>query len=42
MSCLAPLLLLVLELNEVNFPTDEHLGISEGTSDLEADSLVKS
>ncbi|XP_009325181.1 PREDICTED: fibronectin type III domain-containing protein 4 [Pygoscelis adeliae] len=29
MSCQAALLLLVLELNEVNFPTDEHLSSSE-------------
>lgn len=42
MSCQAALLLLVLELNEVNFPTDEHLSSSEGTSDLQADALVKS
>lgn len=40
MSCQAALLLLVLELNEV--PTDEHLSSSEGTSDLQADALVKS
>ena len=30
MSCQAALLLLVLELNEVNFPIDEHLSSSEG------------
>lgn len=35
------LLLLVLELNEVNLATDEHLSSSEGTSDLQADVLVK-